>query len=206
MAALCSRWRARPHHRDPGEEAAALRRFRSGYSKNSRADGRQSCESSQERHLIDKELAAFAVRRSNAGDSRRWASWRRCRPRICGAAGAAGAALAGDRARRGHAAAGADAAEERFESSLELEWPIEGLEPLSFVLTRLLEPLSTRLERRDRGAAVLHVLLRLVTRDLSRAAARAAVADARRAHAADAGAARSRIAPAGRRRSIASPS
>ena len=56
---------------------------------------------------------------------------------------------------------------ERFESSLDLEWPIEGLEPLSFVLTRLLEPLSTRLERRDRGAAVLHVLLRLVTRDAS---------------------------------------
>ena len=56
---------------------------------------------------------------------------------------------------------------ERFESSLELEWPIEGLEPLSFVLTRLLEPLSTRLERRDRGAAVLHILLRLVTRDAS---------------------------------------
>jgi protein ImuB len=53
---------------------------------------------------------------------------------------------------------------ERFESSLDLDWPIEGLEPLSFVLTRLLEPLSTRLERRDRGAAVLHVLLRLVTR------------------------------------------
>jgi protein ImuB len=52
--------------------------------------------------------------------------------------------------------------EERFESSLDLEWPIEGLEPLSFVLTRLLEPLSTRLERRDRGAAVLHVILRLV--------------------------------------------
>lgn len=55
--------------------------------------------------------------------------------------------------------------DERFESTLELEWPIEGLEPLSFVLTRLLEPLSTRLERRDRGAAVLHVLLRLVTRE-----------------------------------------
>ncbi len=54
---------------------------------------------------------------------------------------------------------------ERFEATLELEWPIEGLEPLSFVLTRLLEPLSTRLERRDRGAAVLHVLLRLVTRE-----------------------------------------
>jgi protein ImuB len=56
-------------------------------------------------------------------------------------------------------------ADERFESSLELEWPIEAIEPLSFVLTRLLEPLSTRLERRDRGAAVLHVQLRLVTRD-----------------------------------------
>ena len=56
-------------------------------------------------------------------------------------------------------------AEERFEATLDLEWPIEELEPLSFVLTRLLEPLSTRLERRDRGAAVLHVLLRLVTRD-----------------------------------------
>ena len=56
--------------------------------------------------------------------------------------------------------------EERFESMLELEWPIEGLDPLSFVLTRLLEPLSIRLERRDRGVAVLHVLLRLVTKDV----------------------------------------
>jgi protein ImuB len=55
--------------------------------------------------------------------------------------------------------------EERFESSFDLDWPIDGLEPLSFVLTRLLEPLSTRLERRDRGAAVLHVVLRLVTRE-----------------------------------------
>ena len=55
--------------------------------------------------------------------------------------------------------------EERFEASLDLEWPIADLEPLSFVLTRLLEPLSTRLERRDRGAAVLHVLLHLVTRE-----------------------------------------
>jgi protein ImuB len=54
--------------------------------------------------------------------------------------------------------------DERFEAALELEWPIEGLDPLSFVLTRLLEPLSTRLERRDRGAAVLHVRLQLVTR------------------------------------------
>jgi protein ImuB len=56
--------------------------------------------------------------------------------------------------------------EERFASTFELDWPVEELEPLSFVLTRLLEPLSTRLERRDRGAAVLHVVLRLVTREL----------------------------------------
>jgi len=56
--------------------------------------------------------------------------------------------------------------EERFEGRLELEWPIDAAEPLSFVLTRLLEPLSTRLERRDRGAAVLHVVLGLVTRDV----------------------------------------
>ena len=56
--------------------------------------------------------------------------------------------------------------EERFEQALDLEWPIEGLEPLVFVLGRLLEPLSAHLERRDRGAAVLHVRLHLVTRDV----------------------------------------
>ncbi len=58
-----------------------------------------------------------------------------------------------------------DVADERFESALALEWPLEGLEPLSFVLTRLLEPLALRLEPRDRGAAALHVRLRLVTKD-----------------------------------------
>ena len=52
--------------------------------------------------------------------------------------------------------------EERFEQALDLEWPIEGLEPLSFVLGRLMEPLAAHLERRDRGAAVLHVRLHLV--------------------------------------------
>ena len=54
--------------------------------------------------------------------------------------------------------------EERFEQALELEWPIEGLEPLSFVLARLMEPLEAHLARRDRGAAVLHLRLHLVTR------------------------------------------
>ena len=42
-----------------------------------------------------------------------------------------------------------------FEAALELEWPIEGLEPLSFVLARLFDPLSERLELADRGAAVI---------------------------------------------------
>ena len=55
---------------------------------------------------------------------------------------------------------------ESFEESLDLEWPIDGLEPLSFVLGRLLEPLTTHLERRGRGAAVLHVRLQLVTRTI----------------------------------------
>ncbi len=51
-----------------------------------------------------------------------------------------------------------------FEAALELEWPIEGLEPLSFVLARLFEPLSERLELADRGAAVIYTSLRLTTR------------------------------------------
>jgi protein ImuB len=54
--------------------------------------------------------------------------------------------------------------EEQFEQALDLEWPIEGLEPLSFVLGRLFDPLAAQLERRDRGVAVLHVRLHLVTK------------------------------------------
>ena len=54
--------------------------------------------------------------------------------------------------------------DERFEQALDLEWPIDGLEPLSFVLGRLLEPLAAHLDRRGRGAAVLHIRLHLVTR------------------------------------------
>ena len=55
--------------------------------------------------------------------------------------------------------------EERFEQTLDLEWPIEDLEPLSFVLGRLMEPLEAHLAQRDRGAAVLHVRLHLVKTD-----------------------------------------
>jgi len=51
-----------------------------------------------------------------------------------------------------------------FEELVELEWPIEGFEPLSFVLARLLEPLSTRLELADRGAVAIRTALHLVNR------------------------------------------
>ena len=56
--------------------------------------------------------------------------------------------------------------EERFESSLALEWPVEGLEPLSFVLSRVFDQLCARLERAGVGAAVIHVRLKLVTREI----------------------------------------
>src|SRR4028118_1450296 len=52
----------------------------------------------------------------------------------------------------------------RFVQSMELEWPLEELEPLSFVLARLLDPLSLALERADKGGAALRLTLRLVDR------------------------------------------
>ena len=52
----------------------------------------------------------------------------------------------------------------RFFERMELEWPIDGLEPLAFVLARLLEPLSASLERADRGAAAIRLDLRLTDR------------------------------------------
>lgn len=50
----------------------------------------------------------------------------------------------------------------RFIQSMELEWPIETLEPLAFVLARLLDPLSVALEKADKGAAAIRLDLRLV--------------------------------------------
>jgi protein ImuB len=52
----------------------------------------------------------------------------------------------------------------RFIESMELEWPIEELEPLSFVFARLLDPLSAALERADRAGAAIRLDLRLVDR------------------------------------------
>jgi protein ImuB len=54
----------------------------------------------------------------------------------------------------------------RFIESLELEWPIESLEPLSFVFARLLDPLALALERADRGAAAIRLDLRLTDRTI----------------------------------------
>jgi protein ImuB len=51
---------------------------------------------------------------------------------------------------------------ERFETTLELDWPVEGLEPLAFLLSRVLEPLCATLAARGRKAASLAVELGLV--------------------------------------------
>jgi hypothetical protein len=56
-------------------------------------------------------------------------------------------------------------AEPVFEELIELEWPIEGFEPLSFVLARVLEPLSARLEHADRGAVAIRTALHLTSRE-----------------------------------------
>jgi protein ImuB len=52
----------------------------------------------------------------------------------------------------------------RFVQTMDLEWPIDALEPLSFVLARLLDPLSSAMARADRAAAALRLDLRLVDR------------------------------------------
>jgi protein ImuB len=57
-----------------------------------------------------------------------------------------------------------DPAVRRFIESCELEWPIDTLEPLSFVFARLLDPLAAALERADRGGIALHSRLRLTDR------------------------------------------
>ena len=89
--------------------------------------------------------------------------------------------------------------EERFEQALDLEWPIEGLEPLSFVLGRLLEPLEAHLERRGRGAARAARPAASRDADRARAFAAAAGADAERAHPPHPGAAEPGITSSGRR-------
>lgn len=54
----------------------------------------------------------------------------------------------------------------RFEASCDLEWPVEDLEPLVFVVARLCEPLCAELERAGCGAVGVTVRLTLTTRDV----------------------------------------
>ena len=56
--------------------------------------------------------------------------------------------------------------DEDFSVSLALEWPIDGLEPLSFVLSRVLDPLCAQLEARDRAAVVVRLSLQLTDRQM----------------------------------------
>ena len=53
-------------------------------------------------------------------------------------------------------------APERFETTLDLDWPVDGLEPLAFLLARVLEPLCEALAARGRKAAALTLELGLV--------------------------------------------
>ena len=57
-------------------------------------------------------------------------------------------------------------AAESFLERCVLEWPIEGLEPLTFVLSRLCDGLSVSLERADRGAIGVTTRLKLITRTM----------------------------------------
>jgi len=51
---------------------------------------------------------------------------------------------------------------ERFELTLELEWPVDGLEPLAFLLLRVFEPLCQALAGRGSKAAAIEFELGLV--------------------------------------------
>ena len=59
---------------------------------------------------------------------------------------------------------------ECFACTLELEWPVDGLEPLSFILARVLEPLCARLIERGRRAVSLALELALVDGSVHRRA------------------------------------
>ncbi len=53
-----------------------------------------------------------------------------------------------------------------FEATCAFEWPIETIEPLSFALGRVIDPLCARLDRQGLGTVTLQTTLRLVTREL----------------------------------------
>ncbi len=67
---------------------------------------------------------------------------------------------------------------ERFEIALDLEWPVEGLEPFAFLLQRVLDPLADSLRARGRLAAALDLELLLVDGRVHRRALRPAAPSA----------------------------
>ena len=107
----------------------------------------------------------IACARCAAGACARWASWRRCRPTTW-RRGWARPARTGGTWREARITSRWCPHFPKNGSSSRSIWSgrSKGLEPLSFVLGRLIEPLSAHLERRDRGVAVLHVRLRLVNK------------------------------------------
>ena len=54
----------------------------------------------------------------------------------------------------------------QFVDRIELEWPIDSLEPLAFVLARQADTVCAALARADRGAAIVTTTFGLVTRDV----------------------------------------
>jgi protein ImuB len=55
--------------------------------------------------------------------------------------------------------------ETSFIQSLALDWPVDDLQPLAFIVARLCESLEQALARADRGAITLTTMLRLVTKE-----------------------------------------
>ena len=53
-----------------------------------------------------------------------------------------------------------------FEATCAFEWPIDAIEPLSFALGRIIDPLCARLDHDGLGTVTLQTTLRLVTREL----------------------------------------
>jgi protein ImuB len=56
----------------------------------------------------------------------------------------------------------ATAPPELFQCTLDLDWPVEGLEPLAFLLSRMLDPLCEKLRVRGCQASAMELHLRLV--------------------------------------------
>lgn len=67
---------------------------------------------------------------------------------------------------------------ESFACTLTLDWPVEGLEPLAFLFSRLLEPLCQGLVARGRSASAMGLDLRLMDGHFDRRTVRAAAPSA----------------------------